>query len=226
MKVIIYGAGYVGCVTGACVAKMGHSVVIVDAIQSKVDCLRAGRSPIVEPDLEDLIAEGVAGGRLKAEMAEIRDQKSDLRPLISDLRPPTSDPLIEADLAMVCIGTPSQRDGRIDTRALSAFSSSIAGGAERRASPLTVVVRSTALAPLLRQVLAETQPRQGVDKLRLVMNPEFLRETTAISDFFNPPFLVAGGDDPAAVDHALSLFAGIHAPALPGESRDRLDAQV
>ncbi len=65
---------------------------------------------------------------------------------------------------------------------------------------------------MLRQILAETQPCQGADKLRLVMNPEFLRETTAISDFFNPPLLVAGGDDPAAVDHAMSLFQGIQSP--------------
>jgi GDP-mannose 6-dehydrogenase len=68
------------------------------------------------------------------------------------------------------------------------------------------------LAPILRQILAEAQPRQGVDKLRLVINPELLRETTAIADFFNPPMLVAGGDDPAAVEHALSLYEGIQAP--------------
>jgi len=196
MKVIIYGAGYVGCVTGACFAKMGHRVVIIDTIESKVDALRAGRSPILEPGLQDLIAEEVAGGRLQAEMAVAGGEGH----------------LIEAEMAVVCIGTPSQRDGRIDTRALRRVFQSVASGVTGRVSPLTVMVRSTALAPLLRQILAETQPREGAGKLRLVMNPEFLRETTAISDFFNPPLLVAGGDDPAAVDHALSFFAGIQTP--------------
>jgi GDP-mannose 6-dehydrogenase len=97
-------------------------------------------------------------------------------------------------------------------RALQRVFQSIAAGAQARVAPLTIVVRSTVLAPLLRQVLAGTQPRQGADKLRLVINPELLRETTAIADFFNPPLLVAGGDDPAAVDHALSIYEGIQAP--------------
>jgi GDP-mannose 6-dehydrogenase len=196
MKVIIYGAGYVGCVTGACFARMGHLVVIIDVIQSKVESLRAGRSPILEPDLEDLIAEGVANGRLKAEMAVASGDAG----------------LLEADVAVVCTGTPAQRNGLVDTRALRRVFQSIASGAARRVSPLTVIVRSTALAPMLREILAEAQPCQGANKLRLVVNPEFLRETTAISDFFNPPLLVVGGDDPTAVAHALSLFKGIQAP--------------
>lgn len=195
MNVIIYGAGYVGCVTAGCLAKMGHHVTIVDVVPSKVETVQNGRSPILEPGLDDLIASGVSRGLLRAELAEKH-----------------GDGLRDAEIAIICIGTPSHPNGVIDTRALKRVLQSIAGGAQYRAKLLTVMVRSTALAPLLRQILSEIQPRQGVDKLRSVINPEFLRETTAIADFFNPPLLVAGGDDRAAVDHSLSLFEGIPGP--------------
>ncbi len=196
MKLYIYGAGYVGCVTAACLAKMGHTVTIVDLMLSKVDAVRSGRSPVLEPGLDELIAAGVAAGRIDAEMA-LPEGETGLR---------------AADMAMVCIGTPSQPNGVIDARALKRVFESIARGVLTRPSPLTVVVRSTALAPVIRQIQTETQPREGADKLRLVMNPELLRETTAIADFFNPPLLVVGGDDPASLTHALSLYESIQAP--------------
>lgn len=196
MKVTVFGAGYVGCVTAGCLAKMGHFVTILDVVQSKVDAVRKGRSPVLEPGLEELIGAGVASGRLGAERAAADGEAS----------------LLQSEMAIICIGTPSQPNGVIDTRALKRVLQSIAGGAIGRVAPLTVMVRSTALAPMLRQVLAETQPSQGADKLRLVISPELLRETTAIADFFNPPLVVAGGDDPAAVDHALSLYEGIQGP--------------
>ena len=196
MKLIIYGAGYVGCVTAACCAKMGHDVVLTDTNEIKIDCLRAGVSPVLEPGLQELIAAAAAEGRLKAQLAGTEGEAG----------------LVDADMAIVCVGTPSRRDGTTDTQALRRVFQAIAVGALRRQESLTVVVRSTALAPLLRRILAEVEPREGAEKIRLVISPEFLRETTAISDFFSPPFLVAGGDDPEAVSRALSLFEGISAP--------------
>jgi GDP-mannose 6-dehydrogenase len=196
MNIHIFGAGYVGCVTAACLAKMGHHVTIIDLMPSKVEAVRAGRSPVLEPGLEELISAGVAAGRLRAEMAS-----------------PEGEPgLLQVDMAIICIGTPSLPNGVIDTRALKRVFQSIAGGAQGRVAPLTVLVRSTALAPFLREILADLQPKQGADKLRLVLNPELLRETTAIADFFNPPLLVVGGDDPVALEHALSLYEPISAP--------------
>lgn len=196
MKVIIYGAGYVGCVTGACLARMGHEVVLVEVMESKVESLRQGRSPVLEPGLEELIAEGIANGRLKA-----------------DLAGPNGDALVlEAEMAIICIGTPSRPNGLVDIRALTRVFQSIAWCAAQRVLPLTVMVRSTSLAPTLRRILEQTQPAQAAAKLQLVMSPELLRETTAIADFFHPPMLVVGGDDEEAVEHALMLYEGIQAP--------------
>ncbi len=196
MRIVVFGGGYVGCVTAACLAKMGHDVTIIDVVPSKVEAVRTGHSPILETGLDELIREGVAAGRLHASLAEEEGERR----------------LVEANMAVICIGTPSRPNGVMDTRALTRVFESIAAGVEERKEPLTVVVRSTALAPILRQILAEAEPRESVEKLRLVMNPELLRETTAISDFFNPPMLVVGGDDPHAVDHAMSLYEGIQAP--------------
>ncbi len=196
MKVYIYGAGYVGCVSGACLAKMGHNVVVVDVVPSKVDTLQSGRSPILEPGLDELVASQVGAGRLRAEVAAEN----------------SSNGLLDADVAIICIGTPSRPNGVIDTHALRRVFQTIAKQVSQRQLPLTVVVRSTALAPLLRQILAETEPKDGAEKMRLVINPELLRETTAIADFFHPPLLVAGGDDASAVDLALRLYDGIEAP--------------
>ncbi len=196
MKVIIYGAGYVGCVTGACLAKMGHEAVLVDVMESKVASVRRGQSPVLEPGLDELVAEGVAKGGLKAELAGSGGEAL----------------VLEADMAIICIGTPSRPNGLVDTRALRRVFQSIACGAAERVSPLTVMVRSTSLAPTLRRILDETQPAEGVAKLQLVMSPELLRETTAIADFFHPPMLVVGGDDPEVVEYAMSLYDGIQAP--------------
>jgi GDP-mannose 6-dehydrogenase len=195
MKLFICGAGYVGCVTAACCAKLGHDVAITDTNEVKVECLRAGLSPIIEPGLDDLIAAGVARGNLKALPAGSEAESA----------------LLEAEIAVICVGTPSRRDGTVDTKALRRAFESLAAAVVRRTTSLTVIVRSTALAPVLRQLLGQLEPRAAAN-VRVVLIPEFLRETTAISDFFNPPFLVAGGDDRKAAAHALRVFEGIDAP--------------
>lgn len=196
MKLFICGAGYVGCVTAACCAKMCHDVVITDTNEVKVDCLRAGLSPVVEPRLDDMVAAAVKETKLKVCSTSTEVHAA----------------LLDADIAIVCVGTPSRRDGTIDMQALRRVFETIAAAAISRNTPLTVVLRSTALAPILRQMLAGIEPQAALNKIRLVVCPEFLRETTAISDFFNPPFLVAGGDDAEAVAHAMKIFEGIDAP--------------
>ncbi len=171
MRIVVFGGGYVGCVTAACLAKMGHDVTIIDVVPSKVEAVRTGHSPILETGLDELIREGVAAGRLHASLAEEEGERR----------------LVEANMAVICIGTPSRPNGVMDTRALTRVFESIAAGVEERKEPLTVVVRSTALAPILRQILAEAEPRESVEKLRLVMNPELLRETSTQFLFTNCP---------------------------------------
>ena len=184
MNIVVLGAGYVGCVTAACLAKLGHTATVVDTMVAKVEAIRRGQSPVLEAGLDELIAEQVATGRLRAEL--------DAGPAVR-----------EADLAMVCVGTPSLTNGLTDTQALRRVFQTIAAAVSDRSSSLPVVVRSTILAPVLRRMLAEVLPPRGTAKIQPVFNPEFLRETTALEDFFHPPFLVVGGDSQGAMNVVL-----------------------
>src|SRR5512140_644585 len=193
MKAVIFGAGYVGSVTAGCLTKLGHEVWLIDTLDSKINAIREGGSPVVERDLDDLIATAVRSGRLRAEKEP-------------------GQALQTADLAIVCVGTPSLLNGLIDTRALRRVFEAIETAAHSRGQPLPVVVRSTILAPVLRSTLAAIAPSGRELSIQVVSNPEFLRETSAVSDFFHPPFIVVGGDHPEALDVALDLYKGIDAP--------------
>ncbi|MGO8676683.1 MAG: nucleotide sugar dehydrogenase [Limisphaerales bacterium] len=193
MKIVVFGAGYVGCVTGACLAKLGHRVTVTDTVASKVETLRQGRSPVLESGLDELIAGETVQGRLSG------DQDS-------------KDALLQSDMALVCVGTPCLPNGLVETKVLYRVLQSIAAQTADRAAALPVVVRSTILAPMLRQTLAQIQSNLSTSTIEVVVNPEFLRETTAVFDFFHPPFIVVGGDNEKTLDTVLELYRGIEAP--------------
>jgi GDP-mannose 6-dehydrogenase len=198
MKIAIFGLGYVGCTAAGCIASQGHDVTGVDVATSKVAAINAGRSPVTEPGLEQLIAEAVAAGRLRA-VTEIGDT------------------LAECDLAIVCVGTPSGVDGAHDMRFIAAVTRSIAEAAQpARGRRLTVAYRSTMrpgsteqiIVPLFRAALGEA----WADAVELVYNPEFLREASAIDDFFAPPKIVIGTYDGSPSAAMARLNEGISAP--------------
>jgi GDP-mannose 6-dehydrogenase len=192
VEIQIIGAGYVGCVSAACFAKLGHRVTLVDTEPFKVNEINAGRSPVVEPGLDALVKELAAQGQLKAAIA--------------------SEPIPESvQVAFVCVSTPSLKSGGVDTRPMQRVFQNLAKTAERRAAPLTVVIRST-IAPNRLRELIDSVPAAGRQKLRVVANPEFLRETTAIADFERPPMIIIGGDDPAGVEVVASLYQSVDAP--------------
>src|SRR5207244_203783 len=124
MKVTVIGAGYVGCVSAACLAKLGHHVRLVDTDATKVSSVAAGRSPVLEPGLAELIGAMVAAGRLRTSL-------------------PADDTLTSAELAVVCVSTPSLKAGGVDTRPMQRVFAALAKAAVPRAEPLVVVVRST-----------------------------------------------------------------------------------
>ena len=198
MKIAIFGLGYVGCTAAGCIASQGHHVVGVDVAEGKVAAINAGRSPVTEPGLEALIAEAVGAGRLRA-VCEIGDT------------------LADCDLAIVCVGTPSGVDGAHDMRFIAGVTRSIAA-AVRPASGhrLTVAYRSTMrpgsteqiIVPLFRAALGEA----WADAIELVYNPEFLREASAIEDFFAPPKIVIGTYDGQPSAAMARLNEGIAAP--------------
>lgn len=187
MRLSIFGLGYVGSVTAACTASLGHEVVGVDINTSKVNALNGGRSPIVEARLDELVSESYQAGRIRA--------TSNVRAAVS-----------ESELSFICVATPSQRNGKLDLTSLSQVCREIGEALRHKPTPHTIVVRSTVLPGTAQSVviptLEQTSHRQFGKDLNLFVNPEFMREGSAVHDFFHPPFTVIGSLHP---DQARSL---------------------
>ncbi|KPF93993.1 GDP-mannose dehydrogenase [Novosphingobium sp. AAP83] len=198
MKIAILGLGYVGCTAAGCIASQGHHVLGIDVSNGKVETLNSGKSPVFEPGLDDLIAKARANGLLEA-TTEIGDKLDD------------------CDIAIVCVGTPSGVDGAHNMSYIVQVTRAIAATIKPdRRTPLTVVYRSTMrpgtteqmIQPIFRALLGD-----AVDQLvELVYNPEFLREATAIEDYFNPPKIVLGTLDGVPSEKMVALHEGIEAP--------------
>ena len=188
LKVAIIGTGYVGLSTGACIASLGHDVTCVDVDSLKVEQLSAGRVPIVESGLDELVAAGLGNGNLT---------------FTTDL----SAAVESADAVFLCLPTPQGDDGSAD---LSYVRGAVRDLAPMLRSGAVVVNKSTVpvgTAVMVRRLL-------GRDDVHVVSNPEFLRQGTAVHDFLNPSRVVIGGEDAGAVETVASLYAGIDAPIL------------
>jgi len=199
MKVAVFGLGYVGSVTAACLAANGHDVWGVDVDTAKVDPITAGRSPVVEPGLDELMANGVAAGRLHA----------------------TTDPhlaLERADVSLICVGTPSTPSGSTDLTFIRRAVQDIAAAAKDVAPPdsgfHSIVIRSTVPPGTVDDVVGPAlagQPSGGFT-FGTAMCPEFLREGSGLADFFAPPFVVVGTGDPRVGEALTELFGFLPTP--------------
>jgi GDP-mannose 6-dehydrogenase len=180
--IAVLGLGYVGCVTAACLASLGHRVFGVDRDERKVREVRNGRAPFYEPGLEDLVRETTAAGRLSASTS--------------------ADAIAESDIALVCVGTPSEKNGNLGLdqprRAVQEIAAQVAG----RAHGPIVAIRSTVFPGTCEEVV---RPALG-SPLSVVSHPEFLREGSAVHDFFEPSLLVIGGSDRVAVERVADLY--------------------
>jgi GDP-mannose 6-dehydrogenase len=198
MKISIMGLGYVGAVSAGCLAEEGHEVVGVDPQRSKVDLINSGASPIIERDIGDMIAKAVAEGRLRA----TTDVDEAVR---------------HTDLSLVCVGTPSLGNGHIDLRFVKRVCEQI-GEALREHHGHTVVVRSTMLPGSMRNVVIPAL--EGASGLKagedfgVCLNPEFLREGTAVHDYFHPPKTVVGELDRASGDVVTMLYGHMPCPLI------------
>jgi len=204
MKIAVFGLGYVGVVSAACLARDGHSVVGVDPNALKVDFLRQGKSPIVEPGLEELIAAAVTSGRL-----------------VAGCDPAAA--VAQCDVLMVCVGTPGQANGSLDLsyvrRVVQQIGERLTGAAEYR----VVVIRSTLLPGSMQSVvipaLEESARRKAGQDFGVCINPEFLREGSAIYDYDNPPKTVIGASDERAAALVRELYSALSAPLLQTDLR-------
>ena len=192
--VSIFGLGYVGSVSAACLAGEGFDVIGVDVSDIKRDLINAGRSPIVEEGLDELLAAGVASGRITATGDAARAVHA-------------------SEISFICVGTPSNPNGSLDLSAVERVAESIGQALATKDKPHTVVVRSTMLpgSTELRVVPAlerASGKRAGRD-FHVCYNPEFLREGTSLRDFYHPPFTVIGSESAEPGAAVASLYAGV-----------------
>jgi GDP-mannose 6-dehydrogenase len=195
--IVVVGLGYVGAVTAACLAELGHKVVGVDVDRQKVDEIEAGRSPIIEPRLEELVAAGRKSGRLQ---------------VTTDL----AGALGACDVVMVCVGTPARSDGTVNLEHVERVSAEI-GRELARAEKFVVVVYRSTVPPgtvdgQLRPVLERESTLRADTDFGVAMAPEFLREGSGVADFFEPPFIVAGVREERTLGLLGDLFAGLERP--------------
>jgi len=197
MRVSIFGLGYVGCVSAASLAAEGHEIVGVDVNPEKVGAINEGRSPIVEPGLEELLKRGVAQKRLRA---------------TTD----TSEAVCATDLSLICVGTPSRKNGSLDLTYLTRVCEQIGDVLKDKPGYHVVVVRSTVLPGTTHsQVIPALESRSGKkygEGFGVAVNPEFLREGTALKDFRHPPLTLVGHNHAADAAPTKALYTDIDAP--------------
>lgn len=184
-RVAVLGLGYVGSVTAACLAHLGHRVTGVDRDEHKVKSIETGTAPFYEPGLSELIQEGHESGRLSATTS-------------------LGLALEHADIALICVGTPSERNGNLGLDQLRRVCGQIATAWQDKDRQLIVAVRSTVFPGTCEELTAECLG--GSDRFAVVSNPEFLREGNAVSDFLEPSLIVVGGVCPTAVEKVAALY--------------------
>jgi GDP-mannose 6-dehydrogenase len=194
MRVVVVGLGYVGSVCSACLASRGHSVVGVDVSESKVAEIEGGRSPIVEAGLAELIAESRANGRLSATTR------------IAEAMP-------GAGLVLLCVGTPSREDGSLDLDHVKRAAAEVGRALKGSQSFVTVVMRSTMLPGSVetevRPVLEQSSGLKAGRDFGVAYNPEFLREGSAVADFFGAEITVIGAGDAKSAEALRTLYTGL-----------------
>jgi GDP-mannose 6-dehydrogenase len=202
MKIVVCGLGYVGVTVAACMLRKGATVVGIDVNPQKVEIANAGRSPVKEPGVEETFAKARAENRLTAATA-------------------LGSALEDADIVVACVGTPSCEDGSLELSYVSSVSGEIGSAIRQRSSecrPLLCIFRSTMLPGTMEAVvmpkLSAAAGAPAGQRYEPVYNPEFMRESTAIADYFNPPKIVVGERFPGAAQQLYGIYDGIDAPVF------------
>ena len=199
MRISIFGLGYVGAVCAGCLSARGHDVVGVDVSKAKIDLINSGKSPIVEPGLGELLEQGINTGRLRG---------------TTDF----SEAIRATDLSMICVGTPSKKNGDLELNYIESVCREIGLVLRDKSSRHTIVVRSTVLPGTVKNVVIPiledcSGKKAGID-FGVAVNPEFLRESTAIKDYDQPPMTVIGQFDDASGDVLQALYEELDAPII------------
>lgn len=201
MRIAVFGLGYVGCVSAACFSSEGHDVVGVDVNQEKVDIINSGKSPIVEPGLQESITSARQSDKLRA--------TTDYKKAIQN-----------SDVSLVCVGTPSEKNGSVTLDYIYRVAEQV-GGALKKSNHFHVfVIRSTVPPGTLKksmEIISEISGKKLGEDFGGCSNPEFLREGSALKDFYNPPYTVVGETDAKSGDMVTKIYSSINAPLIRTE---------
>ncbi|WPP50561.1 nucleotide sugar dehydrogenase [Catalinimonas niigatensis] len=196
MKISVFGLGYVGAVSCACFARMGHNVIGVDVSDLKIKLINSGKSPIVEKDLDEYIEDGITKGNITA--------TNNVESAVHN-----------SDISIVCVGTPSQINGNIDLTYIYRVCNEIGEAIKTKKGFHTVVIRSTVVPGTIKQcaqIIEDVSGKKHGQDFGVASNPEFLRESTAIEDFWNPPYTVIGTLCEQSEKQLIELYSNIDAP--------------
>ena len=199
MRISVFGLGYVGCTTATCLATNGHSVIGVDVNPHKVRLVESGQPPISEPGLDELLGKVVESGQLRATL----DAEMAVR---------------ETDVSLICVGTPSNHNGCVNLQFIDRVCSEVGRSLGGKQSYHVVVVRSTVppgtVLNRLIPILEQHSRRFAGSDYGVCMNPEFLREGSAIKDFYHPGYTIIGQLDVPSGDAIECMYKGVSAPII------------
>jgi len=199
VRISIFGLGYVGCVTAACLAENGHFVVGVDVNDTKVKNINDGKSPILEPEISNIVEKAVKSGKLMATRS-------------------TEEAIVKSDVSLISVGTPANGNGSVNLSYIESCCQQVGKALRKKLEYHTVAIRSTVLPGTTGEVITPilekySGKRAGVD-FGICSNPEFLREATAVQDFFCPPFTLIGSTDQRVISVMAELYRDIKAPLI------------
>jgi GDP-mannose 6-dehydrogenase len=191
LSISVFGLGYVGSVSAACFASMGHRVIGVDVNPSKVQMMESGRSPIIEAGMNELVTDGNRACRLHATVDSTKA-------------------VLESEVSFVCVGTPSLRSGKLDLSHIEKVAREIGTALKEKTSPHTFVLRSTVLPgtteKIVLPILEQASGKRAGRDFNVAYNPEFMREGSAVADFLQPPYTILGAQDRAHLAPLRALY--------------------
>jgi len=199
MKISVFGLGYVGCVSAACLARNGHKVMGADVNQNKVNIINSGKSPVVEKDIDEIIKEVTRTGKLISTTDAVKAVHN-------------------SEISMICVGTPSKENGSLDLKYVKRVCTEIGSGLREKDGCHVVAIRSTVLPGSVEEevipTLEKTSGKKAGTDFGVCMNPEFMREGSSVYDFYHPPMTVIGELDKRSGDIVEEIYANIDAPVI------------
>ena len=204
MNISIFGLGYVGCVSLGCLAKNGFNVIGVDINQNKIDLINSGKPTIIEKDIDGIIAEAFSEGKVSATKEY-------------------SDAVMQSSVSIICVGTPSTKEGHLNLDYIYQTAKEIGEALRHKNSFHVVAIRSTVLPGTnseVSRIIEKTSGKKVNHDFGVVSNPEFLREGSAVSDYYNPAVTVLGGEDAKSLKIMASIYKDVNAPIQTVEVKE------